>query len=176
MWRLPPKHPTKHYAVSIYQVPIEDMDGHRAPVYELLSQTSRSVDTQTPNHGSTDIFSDPLPIMLEVNELVGRSDSQGSEDNSACSSRGGGESEERSQSDSPFIIAGTSSTRVTVWMQLVLRLPAARSWLVPLISTDFKSEPSLWKGRSLVDSGWCLSCSDYQTCVSKMYDMGIEFC
>lgn len=89
------------------------MDGHRAPVFELLSQT-RSVDTQTPNHGisATDIFSDQLPIMLEVNELVNRSDSQGSDDHSACSSRGV-ESEERSQSVSPSFIPG--KLFVTCW-------------------------------------------------------------
>lgn len=89
----------------VLQSAFEDMDGHRAPVFELLSQT-RSIDTQTPSHTTTsESFSEHLPIMLEVSEIGRRSDSQGSEDNSACSSRGG-ESEERSQSVSPSFIPG----------------------------------------------------------------------
>lgn len=87
------------------KVPLEDLDGHRAPVFELLSHT-RSIDTQTPSHTTlTDCYTDQLPIMLEVAEICMRSNSQGSEDNSACSSQGG-ESEERSQSVSPSFIPG----------------------------------------------------------------------
>lgn len=84
----------------------EDVEGHRAPIVELLT---RSTDTQTPVDAlyCESLAIDPLPIMLEVSEMGGeRSGSQSLEASRSCSPA---DDTDRSQSDSPSFIPGSVS-------------------------------------------------------------------
>lgn len=84
----------------------DNVDGHRAPVFELLSMQTRSVDTQTPSHIAATESSNMLPIMLEERR-DGRDSHHSSDDSPFGSSRDeDDEEEERSRSASPSYIPG----------------------------------------------------------------------
>lgn len=84
----------------------EDVEGHRAPVIELLSRT-----TQTPieSYLADSLPNDPLPIMFEVSEITAldRSESRTSERSHSVSTTDG--SDERCSSVSPSFIPGRNA-------------------------------------------------------------------
>lgn len=107
--------------VSACDCQVDNVDGHRAPVFELLSQT-RSVDTQTPSHiavgdcmadintyGGVDTSTDAsaaLPIMMEEPKDERGSSCSFNGSPFSCSREDDDEEEESSRSNSPSYIPG----------------------------------------------------------------------